>query len=471
MRLRFLFAVVTTLSLTLQPALAAKSAPSTGQEMHEELIANMPLVEGRLADYVNQVGQRVAKNLKKPKETFTFTVIDNPDINAFAIQDGYIYIHRGLITYLKSEAQLAAVLAHEVGHVTANHHSRQKRAQTGSSLVAGLLAILTRSSEVGQASALWGASLVSGYGRDMELEADELGSKYLLQSGYDPQAMIEVISLLKDHERFEKKRAQELGKKVQTYHGLFSTHPRNDERLREVVNKSGELSKPLDAEKNITPFRVATEGMIWGNNFAQSKPPENAYQNNALAFQIYFPKNWSYDETSSNNGDFIQAKNSDNNAHMTVGMKARTKDTPDQFIKKQLGIPLLKKSEAFIQARLRGYTGFIPKKGLPDQRIAVIYYGRRAYLFRGKIDAAANEEQANKDIINIIRSFHPLSKRALKERKPKTIHYVKATGNTTFSRLARHLKLGKFGEDELRIINGYYPAGEPKVGEWIKLIQ
>lgn len=471
MRLRLLFTMLITLSLTLQPALAAKSAPSTGQEMHEELIANMPIVEGRLADYVNQVGQRIAKNLKKSKETFTFTVIDNPDINAFAIQDGYIYIHRGLITYLKSEAQLAAVLAHEVGHVTANHHSRQKRAQTGSSLVAGLLAILTRSSEVGQASALWGASLVSGYGRDMELEADELGSKYLLQSGYDPQAMIEVISLLKDHERFEKKRAQELGKEVQTYHGLFSTHPRNDERLREVVNKSGELPKPLDADENITPFRVATEGMVWGNNFAQSKPPENAYQNNALAFQIYFPKDWSYDETSSNKGNLIQAKNSDHNAQMTVSMMPRTTDTPDQFIKKQLGIPLIKKSEAFIQARLRGYTGFIPKRGQPDQRIAVIYYGRRAYIFRGEIDSSANEEQANKDFINIIRSFHPLSKRALTERKPKTIHYVKANDNTTFSRLARHLKLGKFGEDELRIINGYYPAGEPKTGEWIKLIQ
>ena len=457
------------LSLVYQSAFAAKNEPSNGHEMHEEIIANMPVVEGKLADYVNKVGQRIASNLKKSKEAFTFTLIDNPDINAFAIQDGYIYIHRGLITYLKSEAQLAAVLAHEVGHVTANHHGRQKRAQIGSTVVSGLLAVLTRSYDVGEASALWGASLVSGYGRDMELEADGLGSQYLLQAGYDPQAMIEVITLLKDHERLEKKRAQESGKAIQTYHGLFSTHPRNDKRLKEVVSNSGQLQKALNAENNITPFRIATEGMIWGKSYTPNKIPENAYQNSNLAFQVYFPKDWTH-KANNTSKDLVQANNADTNARMNISVMARTLDDPDQFIKKQLGIPFVKKAEAFIQSRLRGYTGFVPTTGLPDQRIAVIYYGRKAYIFRGEIDSNADKKQANKDFFNIIKSFRPISKRSLNARKPKTIHYVKATKNTSFSRLANHLKLGKYGEDELRIINGYYPAGEPKIGEWIKLI-
>lgn len=462
-----LLSSILLLFLAMQPAFAAKNAPSTGKEMHEELIANMPLVEGKLAEYVDKVGQRIARHLKKSKETFTFTVIDNPDINAFAIQDGYIYIHRGLITYLKSEAQLAAVLAHEVGHVTANHHGRRERAQVGSSLVAGLLAILTRSADVGEASALWGASMVSGYGREMELEADELGSEYLLRSGYNPQAMIEVITLLKDHERFEKQRAKELGKDIQTYHGLFSTHPRNDKRLREVVSKSGQLTQKVNAENNITPFRMATEGMIWGKNYTPNKVPENAYQNNQLGFQVYFPKDWIHSEQRH----LIHTENTDGNVKMNISIMARTVDSPALFIKKNLGISLVKKAESFTQSRLNGHTGFVPTTGLPDQRIAVIYYGRRAYVFRGEINDNADEKQANKDFLNIIRSFRPISKRALSKQKPKTIHYVKATGNTKFSRLAKHLNMGKFGEGELRIINGYYPAGEPKPGEWIKLIR
>lgn len=462
------------LSLVYPSAFAAKKEPSNGHEMHEEIISNMPIVEGKLADYVNKVGQRIASNITDSKETFTFTVIDSPDINAFAIEDGYIYINRGLITYLKSEAQLAAVLAHEVGHVTANHHGRGKRARIGSSVVSNILAVLTQSRDVGEASALWGASFVSGYGREMELEADELGGRYLFQSGYDPEAMIEVISLLKDHERLEKKRAQESGKKAQTYHGLFSTHPRNDKRLREVISKSGKLPKSLNAENNITPFRVATEGMIWGKSFKPNKTPENAYQNNHLAFQVYFPKEWSH-TSNANSNPLVEGNNADNNVKIKINVMARTLDTPDQFIKKQLNIPLIKKAESFIQSRLRGHTGFVPVKNGADQRIAVIYYGRRAYIFRGEIDSGGlsktQEKQANKDILNIIRSFRPISKRSLSNQKPKTIHYVKATENTSFSRLAKHLKIGKYGEDELRIINGYYPAGEPKPGEWIKLIR
>lgn len=464
---RRLLTILIVIGLAQQPLLAAKNTPSNGREMHEEIIKEMPVVEGKLSEYVNQVGQRIVSHLKNSSETFTFTVIDNPNINAFAIEDGYVYIHRGLITYLKSEAQLAAVLAHEIGHVTANHHGRQKRAQVSSNVIAGVLAVLTRSADVGEASALWGASLVSGYGREMELEADELGSQYLFQSGYNPQAMIEVITLLKDHERLEKQRARELGKEVQTYHGLFATHPRNDKRLKEVVSKSGQLPKELDAENNITPFRVATEGMVWGKNFKPLEAPENAYQNSKFGFLIFFPKTWSHQV----NGDQITTNNADNNASMKITIMARTHDTPDNFIKNQLGIPLIKKSEAFIQARLRGHTGFVPTASQPDQRLAVIYYRRQAYVFRGEINTSADEAQANKDFLSIIRSFRPVPKQAAQTREPKTIHYVKATKSTTFARLARHLKLGKFGEDELRIINGYYPIGEPEEGEWIKLIR
>ncbi len=463
-----IFTLLIALFFTGQLAHAAKDTPETGEEMHEEIIANMPLVKGKLAEYVNQVGQRIIRHLDNTDETFTFTVIDKPHINAFALPDGYVYINRGLITYLNSEAQLVAVLAHEVGHVTANHHARGERAQLGSNLMAGLLAILTRSADVGEASALWGTSLVSGYGRDMELEADELGSQYLFNSGYDPQAMIEVISLLKDHERFEKQRAQDSGKKVQTYHGLFSTHPRNDKRLREVVSKSGSFPKATDAEQNITPFRMATEGMVWGKNFEKNVLPENVYQNKKRAFQVYFPKEWNFSEQAQ----LIQAENKLKNARIDITIMTRSVAAPEKFIKNRLNIPLIKKSEAFIQLRLKGHTGFVPgENGLPDQRLAVIYYGRQAYVFRGKIDSGADEKQANSDFLRIIKSFRPISKRSLKERKPKTIHYVKATENTRFSRLARHLKLGKYGEDELRIINGYYPAGEPKPGEWIKLIR
>ncbi|WP_461480884.1 M48 family metalloprotease [Porticoccus sp.] len=460
--------LATALLLVANPVLASKENPETGREMHEQIIATTTLVEGKLAEYVNQVGQRIARHSDKPNDRFTFTVIDNPVINAFALPDGYVYIHRGLINYLNSEAQLAAVLAHEVGHVTANHHGRQKRAQTGSTVMAGLLAILTRSADVGQASAMWGASMVSGYGRDMELEADELGSRFLYQAGYDPQAMIEVISLLKDQERLEKKRALEAGREPQFYHGLFATHPRNDQRLREVVSKAGAQPQSAAAEQNVVPFRIATEGMVWGENVEARKLPENAYLNEELAFMVLFPKGWQFAEQPP----LVNAANDSGSASISITALRRTKDSPDQFIKKQLGIPLLQKSAALQQFRLRGHTGLIPgKAGQPDQRLAVLYYGYRAFVFRGTADSADTQNSADHDFTAIIGSFRPVSRRSLQTRESKTIHYVKATEQTTFARLAQHLQLGKHGEDELRIINNFYPAGEPKPGQWIKIIR
>jgi predicted Zn-dependent protease len=448
--------------------MAADNPPETPEEMHREIIANMPLVEGKLADYVNQVGQRIVRHSDRAGDKFTFTVIDNPDINAFALPDGYIYIHRGLIGYLNSEAQLAAVLAHEIGHVTARHHTRQKRAQTGSKVISGLLAVLTRRMEVGQASALWGASLVSGYGRDMELEADEIGSRYLYKSGYDPQAMIEVISLLKDHERLEKKRARESGREPQTYHGLFATHPRNDQRLREVVSNAGSLPNDMEYEHNVTSFRIATEGMVWGENVATRQLPENVYLNEELAFVMTFPKGWQFSEQPP----LVNARNDTGDAKISVTAMNRTRVSPDQFIKQQLDIPLLKQSEPLSQFRLQGHTGLIPgTQGQPDQRLAVIYYGYRAFVFRGTLERSADHSMGNRQLMDIIGTFRPVSKRSLKPAEGKNIHYVKATPNSTFALLAEHLKLGKYGEDELRIINNHYPVGEPEPGEWIKIIR
>ena len=93
-----------------------------GKEEHDKVMASMRVIQdARLNAYINEVGQRVAAGSHRPDLTYTFTVIDSPEINAFALPGGYVYINRGLLLYLKSEDELAAVLAHEVGHITARH--------------------------------------------------------------------------------------------------------------------------------------------------------------------------------------------------------------------------------------------------------------------------------------------------------------------------------------------------------------
>jgi len=381
---------------------------------------------------------------------------------------------------MNSESQLAAVLGHEVAHITAEHASQQKIAQTSSNVVAGVLAILTRSAEVGDATAQWGAASVKGYGRDMELEADALGNKFLNRAGYDPDAMIAIISQLKAHERYTKKRSADAGKKAQTYHGLFASHPRNDKRLRQMLkassSKEGKITEQITVNADRGNFRVATNGLVWGNNSAQKEKQDNRFYHDKLRFQFDYPKGWAFKDQ----GLTISGQDEKHSSTLTVTIKARTLDSPADYLKNKLGITFIKKSEGLMINGLKAHTGIIPaKNGSKEQRIIVIYYGRRAYIFRGEANKGSLDEKPDTEakqsydrvFLGISSSFKPRSIRELQSQKPQAIHYVKAKAGATYARLAKHLGLGRYGVDHLRLINGHYPSGEPTVGQWIKIIR
>ena len=140
----------------------------------------------RCRQYVNEVGQRAAKASHRPELQYTFTVLDSEEINAFTTGGGYVYITRGIMNYLNSEAELAAVLGHEIGHVTARHPVRQQSQSTLSGIGAAAVGIFTGSGDLAGLANYAGAALISGYGRDKELEADRLGAEYLVKVGSRP---------------------------------------------------------------------------------------------------------------------------------------------------------------------------------------------------------------------------------------------------------------------------------------------
>src|SRR5204862_292027 len=136
---------------------------------------------------------------------------------------------------LSSEAELAGVLGHEIGHVTARHSVRQQSQSTIAGIGAIILgSVLQSATGVGGFTDLLGTgatAYVRGYGRDNELEADRLGAQYLARAGYNPQAMIRVVGVLKNQELFDAEVAKTEGREPRGYHGLFETHPDADRRL------------------------------------------------------------------------------------------------------------------------------------------------------------------------------------------------------------------------------------------------
>ena len=152
--------------------------------------------------------------------------------------------------------------------------------------------------------------------------------------------------------------------------------------------------------------------------------------------------------------------------------KPRTPQTPEEYLYNYLNVPMLKNGREIEPARLKGFTGILEgRDGKPDSRIAVVYYKMNAFIFGGEVREQGRFNEFDPKFLESINTFRPISSREIEGQKPKTIHYVKATGATTFEALGEALKLDPFEVQDLRLINGYYPTGEPKPGEWIRIFR
>ena len=449
-----------TLALLLTSAAAVADV---GQEMYDKFKSEGAFYDDpELQSYIDRIGQRLVANSDMPNKTFTFSVLDSPDINAFATPGGFIYINRGLLAYLDDEAELAGVLSHEIGHVTGRHHSRRKTAGVTSQVIATTVGILTGSRDIMDASTMVGAELISGYGRDMELEADGLGAEYMHQSGYDVDALLEVIGVLKDQEQFQRVKAKQTGKRVKTYHGLYATHPRNDKRLQTVVRAANEL--PLDeyVENPEIPgeFRQHVNGLVWGASIQGQADPDR-YYHNKLAFTFKHPPGWTVDAGSR----AIATSAPDNSASVTITLKRRDGSTTPQSVLEGGAGGNLSQGRGLEQYGLNGYTA-LASSGGASKRLAVIDYNY-TYLFEG---AATDFASGDAALLSVIESFRPMQDQEKRSGKPMYVRYLQVPRGATLASLASSLRIPD-AEAQLRLINGFYPRGEPRTGDWIKIIQ
>ncbi|MGR8920061.1 MAG: M48 family metalloprotease, partial [Gammaproteobacteria bacterium] len=265
-----------------------------GRQAHQQTLTEyQPLSDPALQQYVDAVGQKLAAVSHRPGLTYTFTALDSPEINAFALPGGYVYITRGLLAYLNSEAELAAVLGHEIGHVTARHGVRQASSAQAAGLGAGLASIFfpeLAATGLDQAVGVLGTALLRGYGREHELEADRLGAAYLAQAGYDPQAMFQVIRTLKNHELLDRRVAAAQGREPRAYHGLFATHPDNDTRLKEIIDHVPPAAGGGETARD--RFLNQIDGLVFGEDPAGGVFREGRFWHAGLGFVLTPPRGW-----------------------------------------------------------------------------------------------------------------------------------------------------------------------------------
>ena len=439
-----------------------------GAQAHQDVLKEYAALDNpKLQAYVNEVGQRLAKQSHRPELKWHFTVVDSPDVNAFALPGGYVYITRGIMAYLNSEAELAGVVGHEIGHVTARHGVRQQSAQTAAGLGAVLGSILVPGLGNQAGATLLqtlAQSLTAGYGREHELESDRLGAQYLAKSGYNPQAMIEVIGVLKNQELFAAEQAKRDGKKPATYHGTFDTHPSNDARLKQVVGEANKYSV-ADPREGRSAFLQQMAGVYFGDSPDQGVIRDNALLHEKLGLAIQFPQGWKV----QNRPDRVMAISPQGDALVELQQGPKS-DKPLETLQKSLKLDA---GARYDSGNLSGYPAAFAagaQQGKPVVVAAVVFNGSQ-YLIAGMAKDKPTYNRERNTLRGAINSFHALTSAEKLAARPYVLQITVAQPGTTMAGLAQHSPLGANAESQLRLMNDLYPSGEPKPGQLLKIVQ
>ncbi len=290
-------------SLTLPLLLAAAGCavnPATGQRQLSLIGRDQEIAMGRQADssvassigivndpalesYVSDIGRSLAAKSERPDLPWSFKVVDDPAVNAFALPGGFIYVTRGILADLDSEAELAGVMGHEIGHVTARHSVTQMSRQQLQELGLGVGAILSQDVRKYQGLLSGGLGLLNlKYSRDDESQADALGFRYMTRDGYDPHALLGVFEMLASVSGSSGSRVPE----------WQSTHPYPENREEHIKKLLAEDSLPATGKVDRDRYLEHVDGIVYGENPREGYFKGSVFLHPDLKFQIRFPDGW-----------------------------------------------------------------------------------------------------------------------------------------------------------------------------------
>ncbi|OLB61613.1 MAG: hypothetical protein AUI11_09005 [Acidobacteria bacterium 13_2_20CM_2_66_4] len=380
-----------------------------------------------LQQYVSDIGLRLAQLSERPNLPWHFTIVDVAAINAFALPGGYIYITRGILPFLQDEAQLAGVLGHEIGHVTARHASQQYSRSTGAQLGLILGSIFVPATRPFAQLGESGLSLLMlKYSRDDEAQADGLGVKYVARAGWDPDGIPQMLTTLGRIEEASD------NKGVPNW---LQTHPAAEDRVQRVQ------AAVREAEQGAERFRTdhdgylnRMDGIVYGDNPDQGVVRGATFLHANLRFAIEFPPGWDV----ANGQTQVVAKEPGEQAVMLL-----------QVIQRPTG-----RTVQEVALRQMEGAGFRPLSGGRTTGIAPQQTYRRLEPIFGKS----------------LDSFRPITRAEAESIHPNRIDLYTARPGDTWQAIAERAGKGVVKASTLAIMNGHAVNDQPRAGERLKIV-
>jgi predicted Zn-dependent protease len=432
--------------------------------------------------YVNDLGQRLAAQSHRTNLQWHFTVLDSPEINAFALPGGYVYVTRGIMAYMESEADLAGVIGHEIGHVTARHGAQRATSERNAGLgvfAAGILGVVLETQGLGGAGKLAGqvsqnvaAGHLASYGREQELQADSLGAEYLYRNHFDPRNMIDVIRVLKDQERFAADQAKAEGRAAPQGGGWLASHPSNEQRLQMITQTAGQYKESGNAaysDEGRERYLKVIQGMAFGESPDQGLTRGNNFYHTGLGIAVTAPGGWRV----QNGADQLALLNAASDAALVLrAVPPKVGKSHNEVIKALLQ-PTQGRTEAatingLSATRFSGVRQNAQGQSAALEAMVVSGPGDRMYLLQSSAKDAPALQRARAQLREAENSFRPLSAQDRTAARPwvvRTVPYPKGG----FAELAKSSPIAT-PMQQLRLINGLYSGGEPKPGQMVKVV-
>lgn len=421
-----------------------------GREADQQITAQLGLVDDpALQAWVSDLGKRLAAKSERPNLPWSFKVIDDPVVNAFALPGGFIYVTRGILAHMRSEAELASVIGHEIGHVTAQHGvnqmSKQQVAMGG--LIVGMIAApeIARAADLAQTGL---GLLFLKYGRDDERQADDLGLRYMVNTGYETREMPKMFEVLEAV-------GQIAG--AGRIPNWLASHPEPAMRRERSTRLIDERAYPA-GEVAADRLLHRTDGLVFGSDPREGFFEGGVFYHPGLAFRIDVPDGW----RAVNEKSRVAAVDPDQKAMVELTLAKET--SAGQAAQSFLGLEGLSAGRAARQ-RLNGLEAVSAPFEIARQNAQAIT-GRAVFVeYSGKVFrllGMAVADQATRvrgEIFSFLEGFARLTDRARLDVQPQRVELIELPRAMSFEEFQR-----RYPSDAdpriLALINGIASPGE-----------
>lgn len=449
--------------------LSESQEAALGKEQHPKVLAAFggEYDDPDLARYIQNIGDLLAQTSERPDVNFTFTVLDSPIVNAFALPGGYVYVTRGLLALANTEAEVAGVLAHEIGHITARHTAERYGSQVAATALNIGLALLLGGGPATQAAGTVSAAVLQSFSRDQEFEADVLGVRYLSRAGYNPSAMAAFLEQLLEDSRLQ---AQLIGDPDRADDfNIMQTHPRTVDRIERAIAEAG--TKPVaDPIRAKEIYLGKVDGILYGDSPAQGFIRERSFLHPKLRFAFEVPEGFRLFNSASQ----VIARGP-GNALIVFDQEANPPPASVMaYLTQGWGRQLrLADVEAFDVNGMEAATGWTrvnTQRGPVDLRLVVVRYDRNTiyrFLF---VTPPALTEELSYGFKQTTYSFRRLSAQEAAALKPLRLDIYTVKPGDTVTSLAARMPFPDLRERRFRVLNGLAPEAGLQPGQKVKVV-